>query len=156
MARAALGQPIGVTQVVHGAGGPVAVPLPADVAAGGFIPGGLADFLTLTVRDAAGEVVLERTTNFCPVSRSRFDPASSDRPVYPDACGGFEGGNPFTLGQVWGIEGGWGAARSASTAAPSRSRTGPTRRPSRSRRATASCSRSRPTRPRSRSSCGSR
>ena len=109
VARAALGKPIGVTRIVHGPRGPAAVRLPADVAAG-FIPGGIAGFLTLTVRDAAGAVVLARTTNFCPVSRSRFDPASPDAPVYPDACGGFEGGNPFTLGQVWGIEGGWGAS----------------------------------------------
>jgi hypothetical protein len=109
VARSALDQPIGVTQVVHGAGDPVERPLPADVAAG-FVPGGIAGFLELAVRDAAGAVVLERTADFCPVVRQRFSPDSADRAVYPDACGGFEGGNPFTLGQVWGIEGGWGAS----------------------------------------------
>jgi hypothetical protein len=109
LARSALGQPIGVTQVIHVDGGNADRPLPADAVAG-FVPGGLAGFLELTVTNEAGEVVLEKTTSFCPVSRSRFDPASSDKPVYPDACGGYEGGNPFTLGQVWGIEGGWGAS----------------------------------------------
>jgi hypothetical protein len=109
VARPALDRPIGVTQVLRVDGGAAERALPADAAAG-FVPGGLAGFLELTVTDAAGSVVLERTTDFCPVSRSRFDPASSEMPVYPDVCGGFEGGNPFVLGQVWGIEGGWGAA----------------------------------------------
>ncbi|NEA33419.1 lysyl oxidase family protein [Streptomyces sp. SID13031] len=66
--------------------------------------GGLAKFLHLTITDAKGKKVYDKDRSFClngEGSRTRPDaPATSP---YPSGCGG----NPFTLGAVWGLQAGW-------------------------------------------------
>ncbi|MFE2596349.1 lysyl oxidase family protein [Streptomyces sp. NPDC059396] len=65
---------------------------------------GLPDFLRVTLTDAAGTKVLERTETFCPNNASgRVRPDAPATSKYPESCPT----NPFTLGSVWGIENGW-------------------------------------------------
>ncbi|MFC9969923.1 lysyl oxidase family protein [Spirillospora sp. NPDC127200] len=58
-----------------------------------------------TLTDAKGRKVMDRTAGFCPngyeASRIRPDAPAVSR--YPTGCPT----NPFTLGSVWGVEGGW-------------------------------------------------
>jgi hypothetical protein len=66
---------------------------------------GLSKFVQVTVTDSAGNVVLDRYHPFCPGS-GELARVSDDGPAvatYPQFCGG----NPFTLGAVWGIDSGW-------------------------------------------------
>lgn len=66
---------------------------------------GLAKFVRVTVTDASGHVVLNRFHSFCPGSGelARVSDEGPDVTTYPQFCGG----NPFTLGSVWGIDEGW-------------------------------------------------
>ncbi len=66
---------------------------------------GLPKFLHITITDDAGAVVLDRYRGFCPGSGelARVNDDGPDVTTYPQFCGG----NPFTLGQVWGIDDGW-------------------------------------------------
>ncbi|MEU4393229.1 lysyl oxidase family protein [Kribbella sp. NPDC023855] len=89
--------PIVATQLVNGK--PKALPAGAVTDFGG-----LAKFLHLTITDAKGKKVYDKDRTFClngEGSRTRPDaPATSP---YPEGCGG----NPFTLGAVWGLQAGW-------------------------------------------------
>ncbi|GGV27930.1 hypothetical protein GCM10010293_27100 [Streptomyces griseoflavus] len=65
---------------------------------------GLPDFTRITLTDAAGAKVLERTEAFCPNNASgRVRPDAPANSKYPESCPT----NPFTLGSVWGVENGW-------------------------------------------------
>ncbi|GAA2292285.1 lysyl oxidase family protein [Streptomyces atrovirens] len=65
---------------------------------------GLPDFTRITLTDAAGSTVLERTETFCPNNASgRIRPDAPANSKYPESCPT----NPFTLGSVWGVENGW-------------------------------------------------
>ncbi|MEV5936425.1 lysyl oxidase family protein [Streptomyces sp. NPDC052079] len=65
---------------------------------------GLPDFTRVTLKDAAGAKVLERTETFCPNNASgRVRPDAPANSKYPQSCPT----NPFTLGSVWGVENGW-------------------------------------------------
>ncbi|GGX15660.1 hypothetical protein GCM10010297_41400 [Streptomyces malachitofuscus] len=65
---------------------------------------GLPDFTRITLKDAAGSKVLERTEAFCPNNASgRVRPDAPANSKYPQSCPT----NPFTLGSVWGVENGW-------------------------------------------------
>ncbi len=65
---------------------------------------GLPDFTQITLTDAAGSTVLERTEAFCPNNASgRVRPDAPANSKYPESCPT----NPFTLGSVWGVENGW-------------------------------------------------
>jgi hypothetical protein len=105
--RRAFNLPFTVTQVVTGGGRRVRA-LPRDVV-NQARPSGLRRFFRFTVTDSKRAVRLRTQLSFCPVDRQRFRPGSRETPVYPDACGTDFGANPFVLGQVWGIERGWGA-----------------------------------------------
>ena len=93
--------PVGVVQT-DAATGAVLRRLPADVLEGW---NGLAGFLHVSVRDEAGKLVARGPYTFCPnaYERARLDDSGPLRPRYPAWCGG----NPFTLGTVWGIDAGW-------------------------------------------------
>lgn len=93
--------PVGVVQT-DAATGAVLRTLPADVLDGW---NGLAGFLHVSVRDAAGTLVSRGPSTFCPnaYERARLDDSGPLQPRYPGWCGG----NPFTLGTVWGIDAGW-------------------------------------------------
>src|SRR4029450_12798695 len=86
-------------------GKPTGVPVP-DGLVTDF--GGFKDFTSIVIRDAAGATVKAYDTDFCPntydSARTRRD-APAETP-YPTSCAG---GNPFTLGAVGGIQGGWNA-----------------------------------------------
>ncbi|MEU4261795.1 lysyl oxidase family protein [Streptomyces argenteolus] len=65
---------------------------------------GLPGFLRITVTDAAGKTVINRTESFCPNNASgRVRPDAPATSKYPESCPV----NPFTLGSVWGVENGW-------------------------------------------------
>ncbi|MEE1740200.1 lysyl oxidase family protein [Streptomyces sp. BE147] len=65
---------------------------------------GLPDFAKITVKDAAGKTVLDKTEAFCPNNASgRIHPEAPANSKYPQSCPV----NPFTLGSVWGVENGW-------------------------------------------------
>jgi hypothetical protein len=93
---------IAQTDAVTGA---VVRTLPAELLDGWF---GLRDFLHVSVRDAAGRVVLRQPFTFCANSyaRARLSDEGPLNSTYPYFCGG----NPFTRGTVWGVDEGWAVA----------------------------------------------
>lgn len=93
--------PVGVVQT-DASTGTVLRTLPADVLDGW---NGLAGFLHVSVRDEGGRLVARGPYTFCPnaYERARLDDSGPLQPRYPSWCGG----NPFTLGTVWGIDAGW-------------------------------------------------
>ncbi|MFI7546393.1 lysyl oxidase family protein [Actinoplanes sp. NPDC049599] len=97
-------KPIVAEQIVVRKGKKKAVPLPAGMVTGW---GGLANFTTVTVKNAAGKQVAGYQTDFCPnayeSARTRRD-APAQNP-YPRGCSGA----PFNLGAVWGVQAGWNA-----------------------------------------------
>ena len=102
--RAGYTKPITIAQIIHlRSGGTVRRPLPASVLDGWNA--GLARFLTLTVRNTAGKVVLTQTIPFCPntYDPERVSPGSPRTSPYPSQC--FT--NPFALGMAWGVQRGW-------------------------------------------------
>lgn len=77
---------------------------------------GLADFFEITFsRD--GAEILSTTQAFCPGGwqRERIDDSGPDVPIYPSGCYA----NPFTKGQVWGIDQGWAVGSSGGGEPPS-------------------------------------
>jgi hypothetical protein len=79
------------------------VPLPAGLVTD-FT--GLRRFVTVTMRNAAGETVVDREATFCPDrDQARHRPDAPDRSPYP-TCGA---SHPFTIGAVWGLQAGWSA-----------------------------------------------
>ncbi|MEO8328398.1 MAG: lysyl oxidase family protein [Candidatus Nanopelagicales bacterium] len=66
---------------------------------------GLTDFMRLTFTNKKGEVIRDRTFNFCANSYQgqRVNDNGPTNPTYPEICNT----NPFTLGMVWGIDKGW-------------------------------------------------
>jgi hypothetical protein len=66
---------------------------------------GLTDFLRITVRDDDGKIAYRDLRRFCPgYGAVRVRPGAPDTSPYPSDCPY----NPFTLGAVYGIEGGFG------------------------------------------------
>ncbi len=96
---------VSVWQVVRSGGTVTQFPLPSSVENDWR---GLSRFLHLVVTDADGNVVLDRFHAFCPGAGdlARVSDDGPDIPTYPQFCGG----NPFTLGAVWGIDAGWASS----------------------------------------------
>jgi hypothetical protein len=101
-ARLDYDHPAQVWQVVRENGVITKYPLPPSAEEDWL---GLDRFLHVTVTDDAGAVVMDRYRGFCPGSGelARLSVDGPDIPTYPQFCGG----NPFTLGAVWGIDDGW-------------------------------------------------
>ncbi|BCJ52220.1 hypothetical protein Asp14428_36950 [Actinoplanes sp. NBRC 14428] len=101
--RKSYADPIDAQQYVVKNGKRKAVSLPAGMVTDWY---GLKDFTTVSITNEAGTEVANYQTDFCPNSynsaRTRRD-APAETP-YPQGC---NGGNPFTLGAVWGIQAGW-------------------------------------------------
>jgi hypothetical protein len=96
-------QPIEAQQVTPGGVG-ASRPLPAGLL---HDFAGLPRFFHITVTNRAGATVLDRWDTFCPnASAVPVDPAAPPTSPYPVTCSL----NPFTVGDVWGIQAGWGAA----------------------------------------------
>ena len=94
--------PVSVYQVVRNGEAITQYPLPTWVQSDWV---GLSKFVHVTVTDPAGNVVLDRFHPFCPGAGelARVSDEGPDVATYPQFCGG----NPFTLGAVWGIDSGW-------------------------------------------------
>ena len=74
---------------------------------------GMQDFLTVSFTDAAGRVVAQQDSAFCPSGGDRFGdgggagrarPDAPDSSPFPRSC---SGGHPFTLGTIYGLQAGW-------------------------------------------------
>jgi hypothetical protein len=94
--------PVSVSQVVRSGGAVTTYLLPSWVENDWL---GLSRLIHVTVSDADGNVVLDRYHSLCPGAGelARVNDDGPDIPTYPQFCGG----NPFTLGAVWGIDSGW-------------------------------------------------
>ncbi|MER7948782.1 lysyl oxidase family protein [Streptomyces sp. NPDC096079] len=93
--------PVTLTQTVYEGGKAKAKTLPAGTVKDFS---GLPGFAEITVTDATGKVVVNRTEAFCPNNASgRVRPDAPATSKYPESCPT----NPFTLGSVWGVEKGW-------------------------------------------------
>ncbi|HVX44402.1 MAG TPA: lysyl oxidase family protein [Mycobacteriales bacterium] len=67
---------------------------------------GFRRFFYIRVTNSAGQQVVGRYQKFCPNGESsRTRPDAPGTSPYPEGCGG----NPFTVGDTWGIQAGWGA-----------------------------------------------
>ncbi len=67
---------------------------------------GLKNFFVVTLKDSDGKVVHRSKENFCPNNgegQVRRRPDAPAKSPYPDGCGG----NPYTLGSVWGLQAGY-------------------------------------------------
>ncbi len=97
--------PVSVWQVVRSGNTITKYPLPAWVENEWM---GLSRFVHVVVTDADGRVVLDRHHSFCPGAGelARVSDDGPDIATYPQFCGG----NPFTLGAVWGIDSGWASS----------------------------------------------
>jgi len=106
--RSSYAKPITAEQIVVKNGKKTAVRLPAGMVTGW---GGLKNFTTITIKNAAGKQVSSFQNDFCPNAydsvRTRRD-APAQTP-YPRGCSEA----PFNLGAVWGIQAGWNASVSS-------------------------------------------
>lgn len=95
--------PLVANQVVVKKGKKTNVELPAGMVTDFS---GLKAFSTITMKDAAGKSVYAQTADFCPngYQSARTRPNAPDSSPYPQGC---SYGNPFLLGNVWGIQAGW-------------------------------------------------
>jgi hypothetical protein len=97
--------PVSVWQIVRSGNTITQYPLPSSVEKDWK---GLSKFVHVVVTDADGVVVLDRFHSFCPGAGelARVSDDGPDITTYPQFCGG----NPFTLGAVWGIDSGWASS----------------------------------------------
>jgi hypothetical protein len=102
--RANYARPLTITQVVKDSAG---VTTERRVIPARLLNGwnGLRHFLTVTIRHK-GKLVATNSFTFCPdgYSLSRATPNSPTTDGYPQQC---SAGDPFSLGEVWGITRGW-------------------------------------------------
>jgi hypothetical protein len=104
--RRSYADPLVANQMVRRDGRRTGVPLPAGMVTD-FT--GMQNFATITMKDATGETVLAHTVKFCPnqYESTRTRPDAPAANPYPLFC---SYGNPFLLGNVWGIQAGHGWA----------------------------------------------
>ncbi len=100
--RASFGDPVTLTQVIHGETGTTERALPADLMDGWK---GLDNFFRIKVMQPDGRVVWTELRRFCPNSyyRQRLNDSGPDRVTFPDGCFG----SPRLLGMTWGIDESW-------------------------------------------------
>lgn len=94
--------PIEVWQYVDGK--------PARALPAGLTQGfdGLEGFFRISLTDADGDLVFQRSRSFCPSGEDmRVDASGPMTSTYPRYCGSFGAAGAFVLGNVWGIDRGW-------------------------------------------------
>jgi Lysyl oxidase len=91
------------TQVIRTADGTVNRPLPSWVLAGW---NGIRHFIHLTIRNSRGRIIDRSELTFCPdiYELAKATPNSANTSSFPQQCGP---GDPFGVGEVWGIARGW-------------------------------------------------
>jgi Lysyl oxidase len=96
-------RPLTITQAIRTPFGTIRRPLPSWMLSGW---NGLAHFIHITIRTPRGRIVGRSTLMFCPdgYNLSRTNPDSALTSNYPLQC---SAGDPFSLGEVWGIARGW-------------------------------------------------
>jgi len=101
--RVSYTKPITITQLI---------PVSSHVTVNRPLPGslldgfnGLKNFMTMTMRNSAGKVVVNQKITFCPntFDPEKVTPTGPTASPYPQECG-FD---PFPKGMVWGIQKGW-------------------------------------------------
>ena len=95
--------PITITQIIHPPyGGTISRPLPSSLLDGW---NGLRGFLTISVRNQAGQVVATEPVSLCPNSSqpARVSPGAPQTSPYPQQCLS----DPFVISMVWGIQKDW-------------------------------------------------
>jgi hypothetical protein len=102
--RASYAKPLTITEIINRpGGGEIRRPLPAWVIAGWS---GLARFVRVTVTTSHGKLVTSQIFPFCPDGNpQRTNPNSPSGSPFPQGCPF----NPFTLGNVLGLQRGWAA-----------------------------------------------
>ena len=96
--RRSYDKPIEVTRVTAGGNQVLPTGLISDFS-------GLTDFATIKLIDSRRRVAMTQTVDFCPNGSAQR--IKKDAPLdsyYPDGCGG---GNPYSLGAVWGLQRGY-------------------------------------------------
>jgi hypothetical protein len=104
VSRASYTKPLTITQVIHVPGaGTKYRPLPSWLLDGWS---GLSRFVRVTVKNSAGKIIAARILPFCPDSfnAQRADPNAPMNSPFPQLCSN----DPFALGEVWGVQRGWG------------------------------------------------
>jgi hypothetical protein len=105
--------PLTVTQAIKSPAGTTIArrSLPASILSGW---NGLKKFLYVTIRNRKGQIVARSDSVFCPDSGdiSRTNPGSVRTSNYPTQCAS---GDPFGIGEVWGIARGWAVDPSSYT-----------------------------------------
>jgi hypothetical protein len=106
VSRKSYKDPIVANRIVLKNGKKTSVKLPAGMVTD-F--NGFKGFSTITMKNAAGVNVVSVAADFCPNEgdSQRTRPTAPDTTPYPQGC---SYGNPFLLGNVWGIQAGWTAA----------------------------------------------
>jgi hypothetical protein len=112
VSRAGYAKPIEASQVDSMTGSVIRA-VPSGLVDGWF---GLKDFIHLSVRSAAGNVVFRSPFTFCPngFDRARTSDLGPEVSAFPPFCGL----NPFTRGMFWGIDDDWAVDPFGSEAVP--------------------------------------
>ena len=105
VSRAGYRSPETAEQVIRTPGGTLTRPVPSALLDGWS---GLRHFLYVTIRTTKGQFITGRGLPFCPDSYelAKATVASANTSPYPQQCAG---GDPFALGEVWGLSRGWAA-----------------------------------------------
>jgi hypothetical protein len=107
VSRASYTSPITATQVIRTANGTIQRRLPSSVLAVNWA--GLRHFVRLTLTNSRGKVLDSSLAAFCPdgYPLAKATPNSATTSPYPSTFGGCGSGDPFPVGEVWGIARGW-------------------------------------------------
>lgn len=105
VSRAPYGAPERATQVIRTSDGTVSQPLPSWLLAGW---NGLGHFLHVTITNPKGQIIHTRSLTFCPngYDLAKATPDSANTSPFPLQCAA---GDPFAVGEVWGLARGWAA-----------------------------------------------
>jgi hypothetical protein len=104
VSRPSYTRPISATQIIRTGSGTIRRSLPSWVLADGWL--GIRHFFQVTIRNARGRVVGRSRLVFCPdgYELAKATPSSAATDPFPGQC---ESGDPFPVGEAWGLPRGW-------------------------------------------------